>query len=231
MAKEKMEFGEEIERLLEQAAEANRSFIQGIVEIVIYEKNSPAVLDEFNKNSSMLFDAAKDGFKEGYLLFQKIKDEQNRPNMYAYVRPYISREVNKMIESVLELEKIYGEKRVSLKGGAGVNGLESPLFSDEYGAGDDLLVEDFIPSDAIDPLEKAIEAEQVEHLQKYINGGVLTPEEKQVLMLKYGFEDKEFSVREICEKTQLPPETINRILSSAIKKLQEAFLAEEERGI
>ena len=80
-----------------------------------------------------------------------------------------------------------------------------------------------VVSDEEDLLEQVTTREAVQHLRKALSCA-LTPQERQVITLRYGLEDgKGYRQREVALKTGISRSYVSRIEKKALKKLREAM--------
>ena len=82
-----------------------------------------------------------------------------------------------------------------------------------------------VVSDEEDLLEQVTTREAVQHLRKALSCA-LTPQERQVITLRYGLEDgKGYRQREVALKTGISRSYVSRIEKRALKKLREKLEA------
>ena len=99
--------------------------------------------------------------------------------------------------------------------------LFDPIGSDKEGNTIQLL--DICVAEEVDIIEQMEKQQRLKKLQKYIDK-VLTPREREIIMLRYGLkEDREVTQREIAEMLNISRSYVSRIEKKALKKLKAAY--------
>lgn len=79
---------------------------------------------------------------------------------------------------------------------------------------------ELIPSDVKTPEEEILDIDLKEKIDKILNSNMLTPREVEIIRLRFGFEERIYTLEEIGQKMGVTRERIRQIEQNALKKLR-----------